>query len=169
GSKWNSMASQPNLLDSNSIAGGFRISTQATPPNAKGATWNQSATVSLNNGATKISMDSSGDPTITSYGRSLSIADGQTLQLGNGESVTREGNGSLVVTATNGEGGRIETTLSAQGKGVNVDVTARDVDLGGALVAGYERDGRGRISHGPIIAPNPVPIASPPEPVYSEP
>ncbi|MGC1381819.1 MAG: hypothetical protein WA814_12450, partial [Candidatus Baltobacteraceae bacterium] len=42
GSKWNSMASQPNLLDSNSIAGGFRISTQATPPNAKGATWNQS-------------------------------------------------------------------------------------------------------------------------------
>lgn len=148
------MASQPDLLNSNSFAGGFRISTQVTPPNGKGVTWNQAATVSLNGGATTVSMNDAGQPSITRYGQQMSIARGQTLQLGDGESVTYEQNGSLRVDAQNGSGGRIDTTLSPQGKGVNVDVTAHDVDLGGALVDGA---GSGRISGGPIVAPFPSP------------
>lgn len=157
GSKWNSMASQPDLLNSDSFAGGFQISTQATPPNAKGVTWNQSATVSLNNGATTIEMNDQGMPTITSYGQQLSIARGQTVQLGNGESVTCEENGSLLVCAQNGAGGRIDTTLTAHGDGVNVDVTAHDVDLGGALVNGFDRrrDPDPQPVSGPIIS-NPI-------------
>ncbi len=139
GARWNNMGSQPNLLDSNSFPGGFRISTQVTPPSGKGVTWNQSATVSLNDGQTRISMNDNGDAAITNYGQSVSIAPGQTLQLENGESVTYEENGSLRVTAQNGFGGRIESTLTARGKGVDVDVTAHDVDLGGALVNGYEQ------------------------------
>jgi hypothetical protein len=175
------MASQPDLLHSDSFAGGFQISTQATPPDGKGVTWNQSATVSLNNGATMIGMNSNGDPTITNCGHSISIARGQTLQLGDGDSVTYEQNGSLLVTAQNGAGGRIDTTLTAQGRGVNVDVSAHDVDLGGALVNGYEREPgptptpiltpnplpfAGPISGIPIIAPNPVPVAPPERPAY---
>lgn len=163
GSKWNSMASQPDLLNSDSFAGGFQISTQATPPNAKGVTWNQSATVSLNNGATTIEMNNQGVPTITSYGQQMSIARGQTVQLGDGESVTCEENGSLRVCAQNGEGGRIDTTLTAHGDGVNVDVTAHDVDLGGALVNGFERRRdpdpqpvSGPIISNPILRPYPV-------------
>ncbi len=156
GSKWNSMASQPDLLNSDSFAGGFQISTQATPPNGKGVTWNQSATVSLNNGATTITMNDGGQPSITSNGQQISIARGQTLQLGDGESVTYEQNGSLRVCAQNGQGGRIDTTLTPNGDGVNVDVTAHDVDLGGALVNGFER------RRDPDPQPGPVPIISNP-------
>ena len=156
GQKWNNMTSQPDLLNSDSISGGFRISTQVSPQNAKGVTWNQSATVALDNGATKITMNNNGDASITSYGQSVSIARGQTLQLGNGESVTCEENGSLRITAQNGNGGRIETTLTAEGKGVNVDVTAHDVDLGGTLVNGYERR-----EPGPTPAPSPTPLPGP--------
>jgi hypothetical protein len=136
GAKWNDMASQPNLVSSDSFPGGFRVSTQVTPPNGKGVAWNQSATISLNNGATTITMNNDGQPSITNDGRQISIGCGQTLALGDGESVTCEQDGALRVTAQNGAGGRIETTLSPEGKGVNVDLTAHDVDLGGALVNG---------------------------------
>jgi hypothetical protein len=158
GQRWNNMKSQPDLLNSNSFAGGFRISTQVTAPNDKGVTWNQSATVTLNNGATTVSMNDNGEAAITRDGRQISIAPGQTVQLGNGESVTDEQNGSLRVTAENGQGGRIETTLTPEGKGVNVDVTAHDVDLGGALVNGYE--GRGLpgqpVPQPPFPTPDPI-------------
>ena len=95
----------------------------------------------------------------------MTIARGQTLQFANGGSVTYEQNGSLRACAQNGAGGRIDTTLTAQGLGVNVDVTAHDVDLGGALVNGYDR------RHGPIIS-NPIsnPIIGPfPQAVESQP
>ncbi|HVN69244.1 MAG TPA: hypothetical protein VMU38_06325 [Candidatus Binatia bacterium] len=169
GQKWNNMSSQPDLLDSDSFAGGFRLSTQVTQPNGKGVTWNQSATVALNNGATTVTMNNDGAASITSYGRQISIARGQTVQLGDGASATLDQNGSLVVTAQNGSGGRIEATLNPQGKGVNVDVTAHDVDLGGALVNGPPSSsgpiGGGPISGGPIIGPYPIgqpPIIEPP-------
>ncbi len=138
GAHWNNMSSQPDLLKSDSFTGGYKVSTQATPANGKGVTRNQSATVSLNNGATTVTMNNNGEPTITNYGQSLSIARGQTLGLGDGESVTYEQDGALVVTAQNGQGGRIATTLSARENGVDVDITAHDVDLGGALVNNYE-------------------------------
>ena len=166
GAKWNAMQSQPDLLSSNSFPGGFQISTQSTPANARGVAWNQSATISLNDGATKISLNDAGQPTITSNGQSVPISRGQTLQLGDGESVTYEQNGSLRVCAQNGQGGRIDTTLTAQDHGVNVDVSAHDVDLGGALVNGYERRSDrdpvslpifGPIVSNPIIGPAPVP------------
>jgi hypothetical protein len=140
GAQWNNMASQPDLLNSRSFPGGYRVSTQATPPNAKGITWNQSATVSLNNGATTITMNNNGEPSITSYGQTLSVSRGQTLELGDGESVKCEQNGALRVTAQNAQGSQISTTLSARGNGVDVDATAHDVELGGALVNGYHAE-----------------------------
>lgn len=147
GARWDSMASQPNLLNSNSFPGGFQISTQTTPPNGKGVTWNQSATIALNNGATTIAMSNQGVPSITSFGQSISIARGQTVQLGDGESVSYQENGALRIGDENGSGGRIDTTLTPQGNGVNVDVTAHYVDLGGTLVKGFMP---------PISTPEPV-------------
>jgi hypothetical protein len=155
GEHWDNMKSHPDLLHSDSFAGGYRVSTQVTPANGKGATWNQSASVTLNGGSTTVSLNNKGEAEVSSYGHSVSIARGQTLQLGNGESVTCEQNGSLSITAENGSGGRITTTLSAQGKGVDVDVTAHDVDLGGALVNGYERHLHQREQ--PIEEPIPIP------------
>jgi hypothetical protein len=138
GSRWNSMSSQPDLLNSDSFAGGYQISTQVTQPNGRGVTWNHSATVSLNNGATKVSLNNDGDATIASYGQSVNVVPGQTIDLGDGESVTCNRDGSLRITAENAEGGRLTTTLTAKGPGVDVDVTAHDVDLAGALVNGSE-------------------------------
>jgi len=157
GTRWDNMKSQPDLLNSNSIAGGFQISTQATPANGNGVSWNQSATVALNDGATKISMNNDGQATITNNGQSVDIAKGQTLQLGNGESVTYEQNGALRINAQNANGGRLETTLTAEGRGVNVDVTAHDVDLGGSLVNGWE-ERRGERARTPAPSPWPVPL-----------
>lgn len=158
GEKWNNMTSQPDLLNSDSFAGGFQISTQVTPTNAKGVAWNQSATISLNNGATTVTMSNDGQASIATNGQTVSIGRGETMQLGNGESVTCEENGSLRVAAENGNGGRIETTLTAEGNGVNVDVTAHDVDLGGTLVNGYERREPGPT---PAPGPRPSPLPSP--------
>jgi hypothetical protein len=136
GNRWNSMASQPDLLNSNSFPGGFQISTQTTQPNGKGMSWNRSATVALDGGATTITLNANGEPTITSNGQTRAIAPGETLHLDNGETVVAGANGSLCVSARNGEGGSITTTLTARGNGVDVDVTAHDVELGGALVNG---------------------------------
>jgi len=166
GQKWNSMTSHPDLLNSNSFQGGFRISTQVTSPNAHGATKNQSATISLDNGQTTISMNNQGQASIDEYGRNVAISAGQTIRLGNGTNVTENQDGSLVVDARNGYGGRIETTLAAQGQGVNVDVSAHDVDLGGALVRGPQGSGEFGPSPGPIPVdpwpgPTPGPVATP--------
>jgi hypothetical protein len=136
GSTWDNMQSQPNLLGSDSFPGGYRISTQATAPNASGVTYNQSATVTSNYGMTSVSLDKSGVATITQNGANVPIQPGQTLQLGNGESVTQNQNGSLAMTSTNGNGGTISTTLSLNGNGVDVQTTASNVDLTGALVNG---------------------------------
>jgi hypothetical protein len=138
GSHWDSMSSQPDLLESNSIPGGFRVSTQVTPPNSRGITWNQSATVALDGGNVSVSMNDEGQATIRQGDRVIPIAAGQTLQLGNGSSVTCNANGSVAVLAQNGYGGQIETTLTAQGRGVNVETNAQNVDLGGSLVAGQQ-------------------------------
>ncbi len=134
GNHWNSMVSQPNLLNSDSIPGGFQISTQVTSPNAQGITHNQSASISLNNGQTTISMTNAGQASIQSFGQTIALAPGQSTQLGNGATVTCNQNGSLSVAVQNGCGGEITTSLSPRGQGVDVSVSAQNVDLGGALV-----------------------------------
>jgi len=156
GNTWDNMTSQPNLLQSNSFPGGYNVSTQVTPPSQNGITYNQSATVSLNGGATTISLNNQGQASIQEYGQNVAISPGQSVQLGNGESVTCNQNGSLTVQAQNGQGGQITTTLTHSGQGVNVNVNAQNVDLGGSLVngAGYGNQ------------PNPIP---PPPPVTIRP
>jgi hypothetical protein len=143
---FDSMHGHSDLLDSSSFAGGYHISTQVTQPRANGVTYNRAATVSTNFGNTQISLDKDGNAGITSNGRTLSIASGQSIDLGNGETVTRNADGSLLVTDDNGMGGRITTRLSENGSGVDVNIDAQQVDLGGDLVsAGQPLDPRRRL------------------------
>lgn len=136
---FDSMRGHDDLLDSSSFAGGYRISTQVTQPGANGVTYNRAATVSTNFGNTRVSLDKDGNAGITSNGRKISIADGESIDLGNGEAVTRNADGSLLVTDDNGMGGRVTTRLSENGSGVDVNIEAQQVDLGGDIVNGGSR------------------------------
>ena len=146
GSKWNSMTSHPNLLQSNSITGGYRVSTQVGSPNARGVTRNQSAQITLDGGSTTIGLNGDGQASIVRNGENVPISAGQTVNLGNGTTVTCKQNGSLCVDSRNTMGGQISTTLSTKKGGVDVDVNAQNVDLGGArsFEANRERPDRRR-------------------------
>jgi hypothetical protein len=136
GSTWNNMGSQPDLLHSDSIPGGYQLSTQTTAPNANGVTYNRSATVTTNNGTTSVTMDNGGNVTISQFGNSFAMQPGQSIDLGNGEFAQRNADGSLQITCNNGAGGNITTTMKCNGNGVDVNASASNVDLGGALVNG---------------------------------
>ncbi len=147
GGKWDSMAAQPDLLHSDSFSGGYQVSTQVTAPSANGVTYNSSATVTTNYGLTSVSLDKAGNASILQDGAQVPIAVGQTIDFGNGQTVSRTQNG-LQITANNGAGGQITTNLTANGQGVDVQNNAANVDLGGALVAGN--------SQPPIHLPRPI-------------
>ena len=140
GNHWDNMASQPNLLDSNSFPGGLRISTQTTQPGPNGVTYNENATITSDFGMTRVSLDKSGSLSIVRNGEAVPIDAGQSLDLGNGETVLRTANG-VQVTSNDGRGGAVATALTATGSGVDVSTSATNVDLGGALVRGAAQPG----------------------------
>jgi hypothetical protein len=163
GGKWNSMVSHPNLLQSNSIPGGYRVSTQVGAANERGITRNQSAQVSLDGGRTTVGLNADGQASIVRNGENIPISAGQTVKLGNGTTVTCKQNGALCVDSRNAMGGQISTTLSNKNGGVDVAVNAQNVDLGGALVRGDKE------SPGPGPSPVPSPTPGGPPEQYLEP
>jgi len=136
GSTWNNMGSQPDLLNSDSFRGGYQLSTQTTAPNAQGVAYNQSATVATQFGGTQVSLDNAGNATITQDGCSYPLQSGTSVDLGHGETVARNQDGSLSITCANERGGEITTTMRDNGAGVDVTTNSHDVNLGGALVNG---------------------------------
>jgi hypothetical protein len=131
--KWDSMRSHDRLITSNGVPGGFNVATQATPPQANGVTYNQSATITANCGKTVVTMGQNGAYSVIDNGQALSLIAGQTSTLSNGETATLNNGGSLTVGVSNGQGGSISTTLSYNGNGVDVNATANNIDLGGYL------------------------------------
>jgi hypothetical protein len=131
---FDSMTSHGDLIDARSLAGGYRVSTTVTPPNANGVTSNQSATVHANCGRDAVTMNRDGSYSVTSNGQAVALAPGQSLALGGGENVTLNADGSLVVTAANGNGGSISTTLRATGSGVDVTAQGHAIRVGGDIV-----------------------------------
>ena len=144
GNRWSSVASQPDLLSARTrFPAAFTSRRKRRRPNGKGVTWNRSATVALDGGATTITLNANGEPAITSNGQTLSIAPGETLQLGNGETSVGEFKRFVMHRRRRtAKADRLQTTLTARGNGVDVDVTAHDVDLGGALVNGMKTHSR---------------------------
>lgn len=143
GQTWDNMGSQPDLLHSDSFQGGFQLSTQTTAPQANGVTYNQSATLTTNYGDTSVTLDKNGNATISQGGYSFAMQPGTSYDLGNGEFAQRNQDGSLAITCDNGQGGQIATTMKQNGQGVDVNASANNVDLGGALVNGNHASGVG--------------------------
>jgi uncharacterized cupin superfamily protein len=135
-SKFDSMCGHVDLLDSGSFAGGYRISTMTTVPNAAGVTYNQEAAVSTDDGETRVSLDDAGQAYVIEGSQRFALAGGQSVQLGHGEYVSRAASGSVTVSDDNGYGGSISTVLSENGNGVDVRVSAQNVRLGGDLLRG---------------------------------
>ncbi len=133
---FDSMAPHADLLDSDSFFGGFQVSTQTTQPGPNGVTYNSSAAVTTNYGGTKVWLDKDEHAGISNNGQFTALQNGQTIDLGNGEVVTRAADGTLTVTETNANGGSIATTMRLNGQGVDVTAHAQNVDLGGDLVTG---------------------------------
>jgi hypothetical protein len=149
--KWDDSASHSNLISSDSFTGGYRVATTVTALDARGATMNASATVIANGGATSVQLDEDGSYTVTSDGKSLQLETGVLTNLGNGETVTRENDGSLVVAMQNSTGGSIATTLRTNGDGgVDVSAQAENADLAGYLVTGATAQRPGPIHNWPI-------------------
>jgi hypothetical protein len=175
---WDSMNGHGDLLDSDSFNGGFQISTQTTTPGANGVTYNGSASVATHNGNARVTLDNAGNASIDRNGRTFALQNGQSYDLGGGERVSRGADGSVDVTERNAHGGSIDTTLRDNGQGVDVNVQAQNVDLGGDLANGGSGSVGGRQGGPPELMPLPrigvqaPPHARPPhhilEPVNSE-
>ena len=132
--KFDSMTGHADLLHSSSFAGGFGISTHVTQPGANGVTYNRDATITTNFGGTAVELDNAGNASIRQNGRTQNLAAGQNCDLGNGETVSRLQDGSLTIVDRNALGGNVTTRLTENGAGVDVNVQAQSVDLGGDLL-----------------------------------
>jgi hypothetical protein len=141
GAHWGNMMNHPHLLESNSFAGGFEVSTDVTSQNAHGITRNDAATIESDYGRNVVTMNADGSYSVSENGKAVGLKVGQSVDLGHGETVTLNADNSLTVVEKNQSGGEISTTLHSNGSAVNVDATAQNVDLGGYLERHATRTG----------------------------
>ncbi len=142
---WDDMNAHADLLDSDSFTGGYGISSTVTAPNAKGVTYNASATVATDDGNTRVTMNANGSYAVCENGANVDLTRGVTTQLDATESATLGADGTLTIVDRNASGGTIDTTLASNHDGgVDVKTQASNVDLGGYLA------GHGNIATGPI-------------------
>jgi hypothetical protein len=147
---WDSMTSHDDLVHSNQIEGGYRVSTAVTQPGANGITANQSATVHANFDQDSITMNRDGSYAIYDNGEQVALGKGESATLSGGERVDVNQDGSLIVSASDGHGGTIATTMRSTGGGVDVTTHGHDIALGGDAIAhGVPQAQPGHKSQGP--------------------
>jgi hypothetical protein len=133
--RYDSMASQRDLLSTNDFGDHLRVATTATTPNANGVTYNASATATMNHGRDSVSMGPGGVVSVTSNGSAVALGAGQSTTLSGGEVVSESAGGAVTIREQNARGESLTTTFTNNGSGVDVNATASGgVTLGGALV-----------------------------------
>ncbi|MBV8367652.1 MAG: hypothetical protein JO036_01790 [Candidatus Eremiobacteraeota bacterium] len=155
--RWDSMTSHDDLVHSNQIEGGYRVSTAVTAPDANGVTSNKSATVHANWDQDAITMNRDGSYAIFDGGRQLQLGKGESATLSGGEQVTVNQDGSLNVNAADGRGGTIATTLRGTGGGVDVTTHGHEIALGGDAIAHGMHGQHGHTPRQPLHRPAPQP------------
>ena len=129
--KADNMGSLSDLVDANrSINGGYQVSTQTSAPDDKGITYNNSASVKFGNGNDSVTMGQGGAVTVSSGDRSMQLQKGQSGTL-DGATISEDQNGVVTIADKNDQGGSISTSLAWNGKGVDANFTASNIDLGG--------------------------------------
>src|SRR5437660_462867 len=129
------MTSHDDLVHSNQIEGGYRVSTAVTAPDPNGVTSNDSATVHTNFDQDAITMHRDGSFAVFDDGDQVELGRGESATLSGGETVTANQDGSLTVNARGAHGGTIATTLRGTGGGVDVTTHAHELALGGDAIA----------------------------------
>jgi hypothetical protein len=147
--RWDSMTGHDDLVHSNQIEGGYRVSTAVTPPGANGVTYNQSATVHTNFDQAAVTMNRDGSYAIFDNLQEVALGKGESATLSGGETVTANQDGSLTVSANNGRGS-IATTLRGTGAGVDVTTHAHELALGGDAVTHGAHHHRTSVSVGKV-------------------
>ena len=132
--RFDSMTSHRDLFDSADVAGGYRVSTSVSQPDANGVTTNRSATVRAGFGRDAITLRGDGSFSVVDDGKPVALAKGASATLSGGETVRANEDGSLLVSAASPGGGSIATTLRAANGHVDVTAHAHDLDLGGDIV-----------------------------------
>lgn len=132
--RFDSMTSHRDLFDSRDVAGGYRVSTTVSEPDANGVTTNRSATVHAGFGGDAVTMRADGSFSVLDGGQPRALAKGQSATLSGGETVRANDDGSLTVSATAANGGSVATTLRAVAGRVDVTAHAHGLDLGGDIV-----------------------------------
>jgi hypothetical protein len=130
---WDSMTAHDDLLHTDQIEGGYRVSTAVTTPDANGVTFNKSASVHANYGADDVTMRRDGSYQIFDDGRAVALGTGESATLSGGERVDVNADGSITVNAANGDA-TVATTLRSAGSGVDVTTHAHDIRLGGDAI-----------------------------------
>ena len=149
--RWDSMTAHDDLVHSNQIEGGYRVSTAVTQPGADGVTYNQTATVHANFNQDAVTMYRDGSLAIYDSGEPVELGKGESTTLSGGETVSVNQDGSVVVNAKNAAGGSIATTLRSTGAGVDVTTHAHEIALGGdAITHGAHAHGGHKHRHDPI-------------------
>ncbi|HEX3468660.1 MAG TPA: hypothetical protein VHT05_11335 [Candidatus Elarobacter sp.] len=131
---WDSMTSHPDLLHSDQIAGGYRVSTAVGAPTSSGTTFNQSATVHTTFGRDSVTLNRDGSFAVDDDGKAVTLTKGQQSTLSGGATVMLNDDGSLTVTARNAHGGSIETLMRSTGQAVDVDAHGHEIALGGDAI-----------------------------------
>ncbi len=133
----NNMQSQNDLVNlGQSIAGGYRVSTVVSQPDANGITLNQAVSVHLDNGA---KLTDTFDPSTKTISASLvtgnvtsQLAPGSKISLGNNDTAVVNADGSLTINASNSQtGATVQTAITGNGKGLDVDTSGTNVHFGG--------------------------------------
>ncbi|HEY4442111.1 MAG TPA: hypothetical protein VGN14_16755, partial [Candidatus Elarobacter sp.] len=120
-------------LISASVDGGYAVSTVVTPINQYGVAYNDTATVTTNDGKDSVTLDRGGHLTIVSDGTTLAQPESTApIALAGGAVVTIDASGNATVTAT-GAHGTVATVLVATGSGVDVHGSVAGFAIGGDI------------------------------------
>jgi hypothetical protein len=158
--RWDSMTAHDDLVHSDQVEGGYRVSTAVTQPGANGTTFNQSATVHAGFDQDAVTMNRDGSYHVYDNGAELALGKGESADLSGGETVRVNQDGSLVVSATGANGGSIATTLRSTGAGVDVTAHAHEITLGGDAIAHGAPKAHHDPAHGGHNHRHPAPAAA---------
>jgi hypothetical protein len=113
--------SNEDVIDSEQLYGGYRLSTAVTAEST-GTAYKQSVTVHMNHDQDRITMNSDGSFTVTDGDAAIELDYGGGAGLSGGETVNRNDDDSVGISADGPNCRATSTLLRGTGTGIDVDI-----------------------------------------------